>query len=52
VDPLDGTKEFIEKRTDFTLNIALIEYGIPSFGLVYAPARRLIAFTPQKRCGG
>jgi 3'(2'), 5'-bisphosphate nucleotidase len=48
VDPLDGTKEFIEKRTDFTLNIALIEYGIPSFGLVYAPARRLIAFTPKK----
>ncbi len=39
VDPLDGTKEFIKKRTDFTVNIALIEDGRPRFGLVYAPAR-------------
>ena len=38
VDPLDGTKEFIEKRSDFTVNIALVEDGMPSFGLVYAPA--------------
>jgi 3'(2'), 5'-bisphosphate nucleotidase len=45
VDPLDGTKEFIEKRTDFTVNIALIEDGTPRFGLVYAPARQLLAFT-------
>ena len=39
VDPLDGTKEFIQKRSDFTVNIALVEDGIPRFGLVYAPAR-------------
>ena len=39
VDPLDGTKEFIKKRSDFTVNIALIEGGRPRFGLVYAPAR-------------
>ena len=45
VDPLDGTKEFIEKRTDFTVNIALIEEGYPRFGLVYAPARSLLAVT-------
>ena len=45
VDPLDGTKEFIKKRTDFTVNIALIEDGYPCFGLVYAPARRLLAVT-------
>jgi 3'(2'), 5'-bisphosphate nucleotidase len=45
VDPLDGTKEFIKKRTDFTVNIALIENGRPSFGLVYAPARALLALT-------
>ncbi|MBC8050557.1 MAG: 3'(2'),5'-bisphosphate nucleotidase CysQ [Chitinophagales bacterium] len=38
VDPLDGTKEFLNKRGDFTVNIALIEHGIPIFGLVYAPA--------------
>ncbi len=45
VDPLDGTKEFIKKRSDFTVNIALIEQGRPSFGLVYAPARSLLAVT-------
>ena len=38
VDPLDGTKEFINGRDEFTVNIALIEKGIPRFGLVYAPA--------------
>ena len=46
VDPLDGTKEFIKKRTDFTVNVALIEDGYPCFGLVYAPARALLAVTP------
>jgi 3'(2'), 5'-bisphosphate nucleotidase len=45
VDPLDGTKEFIKKRTDFTVNVALIEEGVPRFGLVYAPARALLAVT-------
>jgi 3'(2'), 5'-bisphosphate nucleotidase len=45
VDPLDGTKEFIAKRTDFTVNVALIEDGRPRFGLVYAPAKRLLALT-------
>jgi len=38
VDPLDGTKEFIRKGKDFTVNIALIEKGQPVFGIVYAPA--------------
>ncbi len=37
VDPLDGTKEFIRKSDEFTVNIALIEHGRPVFGLVYAP---------------
>lgn len=45
VDPLDGTKEFIKKRSDFTVNIALIEEGYPRFGLVYAPARSLLSVT-------
>ena len=39
VDPLDGTKEFINKRDAFTVNIALIQNGHPVLGLVYAPAR-------------
>lgn len=38
VDPLDGTKEFIKKNGEFTVNIALIEFGEPSLGVVYAPA--------------
>jgi 3'(2'), 5'-bisphosphate nucleotidase len=37
VDPLDGTKEFIKKNGEFTINIALIEAGLPIFGLIYAP---------------
>ena len=45
VDPLDGTKEFIKKRTDFTVNIALVDREHPRFGLVYAPARSLLALT-------
>ena len=39
VDPLDGTKEFIKRGTDFTVNIGLIEHGLPTMGAVYAPAR-------------
>ena len=37
VDPLDGTKEFINKSNDFTVNIALIEESIPIFGIIAAP---------------
>ncbi|MBY8974759.1 3'(2'),5'-bisphosphate nucleotidase CysQ [Rhodobacteraceae bacterium NNCM2] len=39
VDPLDGTKEFVQRRGDFTINIALIEKGRPIAGVVYAPAK-------------
>lgn len=42
VDPLDGTKEFIKRGTDFTVNIGLIEIGVPTLGVVYAPARDCI----------
>ena len=38
IDPLDGTKEFIKKNDEFTVNIALIQNGKPTFGVVYAPA--------------
>jgi 3'(2'), 5'-bisphosphate nucleotidase len=37
VDPLDGTREFIKKNGEFTVNIALIENGNPVFGVIYAP---------------
>jgi 3'(2'), 5'-bisphosphate nucleotidase len=39
VDPLDGTKEFVNRNGQFTVNIALIEGGRPVAGAVYAPAR-------------
>lgn len=38
VDPLDGTKEFISRNGEFTVNIALVEDGQPILGVVYAPA--------------
>ena len=38
VDPLDGTKEFIRRTAEFTVNIALVSAGRPLFGVVYAPA--------------
>lgn len=44
VDPLDGTREFVKRGTDFTVNIALVERRAPTLGVVYAPARsRLFA---------
>ena len=42
VDPLDGTKEFIKRRAEFTVNVALIEDGEPVFGVVLAPALELL----------
>lgn len=44
VDPLDGTKEFIKRNGEFTVNIALIENQIPVMGVVYAPALNRIYF--------
>ncbi|MDR0560099.1 MAG: 3'(2'),5'-bisphosphate nucleotidase CysQ [Prevotellaceae bacterium] len=38
VDPLDGTRQFIQKRDEFTVNIAMITTGCPLFGVIYAPA--------------
>jgi len=45
VDPLDGTKEFVHRRGDFTVNIALVEDGVPVLGVVYAPARKRLFYT-------
>lgn len=47
VDPLDGTKEFINRRTDFTVNIALVKDGVPVHGVVYAPARKRLFITTE-----
>jgi 3'(2'), 5'-bisphosphate nucleotidase len=45
VDPLDGTKEFINRRGDFTVNIAYVENGVPTRGVVYAPAKKRMFYT-------
>ena len=46
VDPLDGTKEFVQRRGDFTVNIAYVENGVPLRGVVYAPAKGRLFYTP------
>jgi 3'(2'), 5'-bisphosphate nucleotidase len=47
VDPLDGTREFIARNGEFTVNIALIEAGVPIAGAVYAPALGRLWFAGQ-----
>ncbi len=48
VDPLDGTKEFIKKNDEFTVNIALIENGVPILGVIYLPVFKSIYFANQE----
>lgn len=48
IDPLDGTKSFIKKMDEFTVNIALIIDGKSVFGVIYAPAKDVIYFTNEK----
>ena len=45
VDPLDGTKEFVQRRGDFTVNIGYVQDGVPMRGVVYAPARGRLFYT-------
>ncbi len=45
VDPLDGTKEFVQRRGDFTVNIAYVRGGVPVRGVVYAPAKERLFYT-------
>jgi 3'(2'), 5'-bisphosphate nucleotidase len=47
IDPIDGTKEFIKKNGEFTVNIALIESGQPILGVVFAPALKMIYFAEK-----
>lgn len=44
VDPLDGTKEFIKRNGEFTVNIALVENGIPILGVIYVPVTKELYF--------
>src|SRR5690554_264287 len=45
VDPLDGTKEFVKRNGEFTVNIALVENGSPLLGVIYVPVSKTLYFT-------
>lgn len=47
VDPLDGTKEFIKRNGEFTVNIALAEKGVPTMGVIYVPVTDTLYFADQ-----
>ena len=44
VDPLDGTKEFIKKNGEFTVNIALVHHSVPVMGVIYLPVKKELYF--------
>lgn len=48
VDPLDGTKEFIKKNGEFTVNIALVDNGIPILGVIYLPVKKELYFSAEQ----
>src|SRR5665213_247969 len=50
VDPLDGTREFVKRNGEFTVNIALVQDGEAVLGVVYAPVRR-VAYAGARGCG-
>ncbi len=49
VDPLDGTKEFIKQNGEFTVNIALVQAGIPILGVIYVPVRRELYYADPSK---
>ncbi|MEP2937359.1 MAG: 3'(2'),5'-bisphosphate nucleotidase CysQ [Gilvibacter sp.] len=49
VDPLDGTKEFIKRNGEFTVNIALIKNGTPKLGVIYVPVSKTLYFTHSEK---
>lgn len=49
VDPLDGTKEFIKRNGEFTVNIALVRDGVPVMGVIYVPVKRELYFADESR---
>jgi 3'(2'), 5'-bisphosphate nucleotidase len=47
VDPLDGTKEFVKRNGEFTVNIALVENGIPTLGVIFSPVSNDLYFSSK-----
>ena len=48
VDPLDGTKEFVKRRGEFTVNIALVENGLTLMGIIYVPVKKTLYFGERR----
>jgi 3'(2'), 5'-bisphosphate nucleotidase len=48
VDPIDGTKEFIKRNGEFTVNIALVQKGLPVLGVIFVPATGELYYADQK----
>jgi len=48
IDPLDGTKEFVKRNGEFTVNIALIKAGVPLMGVVYAPVIETLYYASEE----
>lgn len=48
VDPLDGTKEFIKRNGEFTVNIALVKAGVPIIGVIYLPVKKELYFAGEE----
>ncbi|MBA7544312.1 3'(2'),5'-bisphosphate nucleotidase CysQ [subsurface metagenome] len=49
IDPLDGTKDFVKRNGEFTVNIALIEKDTPILGVIYAPEKQLLYFASKDK---
>ena len=47
VDPLDGTKEFVKRNGEFTVNIALVENGVPTLGVIFSPVSNDLYFSSK-----
>lgn len=47
VDPLDGTKEFIKRNGEFTVNIALVHKSVPVMGVIYLPVKKELYFAEE-----
>lgn len=51
VDPLDGTKAFVNRNASFSVMIGLCKNGVPSLGVVYAPAKKILYYAEKSRGG-
>lgn len=49
IDPIDGTRSFIRNESSYTVNIGLIQYGLPTLGFIYQPAAKKLYYTDENK---